>query len=287
MQIKNPMFSKKVLRGLVTSGTETRQGKTSIARHGLKPFLQAIGYEVDFLAVESATHAQGVETKLYKPRDLAELATDLRFLRPTIPGGRRCALVDLGGDYFTALMEEMRQVEGGGVSFDFAVFPVTAVTSVPKFKTMLHELDDAGLQPEQIYLIFNKIDRAWLADSQGFDGIFKHSKQLAEIYGFAQLAGLNVSKAFLPDSQIISRIMDFEADSDSVRRPEFESIFTLAHSEIDYEALANDAIDAGDEKTTKLMATLLHYKGMAAKSVRDYQKAIQTMFSVPEAITAE
>lgn len=109
------VFEKKVLRGLITSGSDTRQGKTSIARHGVKPFMGNFFDEVDFWGVEVEEHAQGVEDRLYKTSDIKVLAKDLRFARPSTPDGTKCVLVDLGGDLFRDLLDEMAQIDGSWV----------------------------------------------------------------------------------------------------------------------------------------------------------------------------
>lgn len=280
----NPLFDKAILRGLITSGSDTRVGKTSITRHGLKPFFGTIYDEVDFWGIEAAEHAQGVESKLFKPSDIKALVRDLRFIRPTVAGGRRCVLVDLGGDLFRELFEEMKQFEGGGLKFDFVVFPVTPVSSLKKFTTMLMELDKVGITANQIFLVYNKIPRRWVADGAGFKGMLDNSKQLKEIDTFAREVGINVSEAYITENTVVPAITDLEQSVDAngamvTAYPELASLDALVRSDKDYEALANQAYDDGDSVEHEAMAQMLFWQEYAQKVAREYQNAVVTAFS--------
>lgn len=277
----NAVLRKPVLRVLVTSGSDTRQTKTSTATHGIKPFLENYYDEVDLWGVELEAHARGVESRLYLPSDIETLAKDLTYARPTVPGGRRALIVDLGGDLFRDLMSEMEAIDGGGLKFDVVIYPITTTADVRKFETMLLSLIDAGIELSTVHVVFNLIKKE--DAKSGFQGITKKFQALGNIAALGRKMGVNVSEAFIQENGLQSQLTQLEMEADEsgslqLKYPELSSMHRLAKSEIDYEGLANKALDENDTETFDRMSKMGYWKQNAIIASKQYALAMQKVF---------
>ncbi|MFG6488262.1 hypothetical protein ACG04R_16365 [Roseateles sp. BYS78W] len=247
----------------VLSGEDTNVGKSTIARHMLRPGLTAVHGSCEYLLVEKVDRdiAEG-EDKRYRPEELKAISLKLAMCRAKKKGA---VVVDVGGGQASAFLAEMKQAQGSEARIDAYIVPVVATMKIDKIIETIEELILIGVPADKLSVVINRAPVGkTVADLVG-DGTFKPLADHAAEYGYRLIS------IALPNNPAVERVrhkvsltLGALADGTADLNAEFERLVA--------EGKDDEAADVFD----------LEYDGGYAKSMRVHMDScFSEIFGIP------
>jgi hypothetical protein len=182
----------------ILSGEDTNVGKSTIARHMLRPGLTAVHGSCEYLLVEKIDRdiAEG-EDKRYRPEELKTISLKLAMCRAKKQGA---IVLDLGGGQAPAFMDEMKQAQGSEARIDLFIHPVVATMKIDKAIETIETILLMGVPPEKLAVVVNRAPIGkTVADLVG-DGTFKPLADHAAEYGYRLIS------VALPNNEAVEKL---------------------------------------------------------------------------------
>lgn len=241
-------------RVLVTSGSVTDVGKTTISKHIASLFRQS-GRQVKFVGVEAE----------HKPMDGEDVRigtgeADVESIIDDIIESADVLIVDVGGAVFGQISDKIAELgDGLFCYFTHAVVPITEDVKEENIIFTIENLINRGLPAEKIYLVFNKVVPSLKT---------KIHKTFVGAISKANDMGANVVDVPIARSELIAKkrglesIFDVNADADAL------------------EAEAKAAVAAGDNVRAEQLAQKVIEADMAKMAASNIEAVLRSIFKV-------
>lgn len=238
----------------ILSGEDTNVGKSTIARHMLRPGLTAVHGSCEYLLVEKIDRdiAEG-EDKRYRPEELKAISLKLAMCRAKKKGA---VVVDVGGGQAPAFLAEMKQAQGSEARIDVYILPVVATMKIDKIIETIEELILIGVPADKLSVVINRAPVGkTVADLVG-DGTFKPLADHAAEYGYRLIS------IALPNNEAVEKL----------RHKVALTVDALAGGTADFNAEFERLAAAGkDDEAAEVFE--LEYMGGVAKSMKVHMDA--------------
>jgi hypothetical protein len=247
----------------ILSGEDTNVGKSTIARHMLRPGLTAVHGSCDYLLVEKMDRdiPEG-EDKRYRPEELKAISLKLAMCRAKKKGA---VVVDVGGGQAPVFLAEMKQAQGSEARIDVYILPVVATMKIDKIIETIEELILIGVPADKLSVVINRAPVGkTVADLVG-DGTFKPLADHAAEYGYRLIS------VALPNNEAVEKL----------RHKVKLTVDSLAGGTADFASEFERLVAAGQDKEAEEVFEL-EYMGGVAKSMKVHMDAcFAEVFGIP------
>jgi hypothetical protein len=236
-------------RVAILSGEDTNVGKSTLARHMLRPGLIAVHGSCQYLLVEKIDRdiAEG-EDKRYNPEELKAISKVLAFCGAKKLGA---VVVDVGGGQAPAFMSELKEAQGSEARIDLFVLPVVATQKVDKIVETIEELLLLGVPAEKLNVVINRAPIGKSVSDLVADGTF------AVLDNHATAMGYRIVSVALPVNEAVERLRDRVT----------LTVDALAGGTADFNAEFERLVAAGQDEEADAVFEL-EYMGGVAKSMK-------------------
>lgn len=168
----------------VVSGEDTDVGKSTLARHALRPALTKLYGECDYLLIERSDRSisEG-ETERFAPDDMPTVLTRCAKARAK----KRGLVLELGGGQNDAAISQIEAYKGSEGRVDQWLFPIRATQKADKVIESITRLISLGVAPEKLAIVVNFVPAGRTASDvidRDMPSLAKHATE----YGYRILA---------------------------------------------------------------------------------------------------
>ena len=238
----------------ILSGEDTNVGKSTIARHMLRPGLTAVHGSCEYLLVEKMDRdiPEG-EDKRYRPEELKAISLKLAMCRAKKNGS---VVVDIGGGQAPVFLAEMKQAQGSEARIDVYVLPVVATMKIDKIIETIEELLLIGVPNDKLAVVINRAPVGKTVADLVAEGTFKPLADHAAEYGY------RVISIALPNNEAVEKL----------RHKVKLTVDSLAGGTADFSAEFERLVaDGKDDEAADVFE--LEYMGGVAKSMKTHMDA--------------
>lgn len=183
----------------VISGEDTNVGKSTLARHMLRPGLKKIHGSCEYLLVEKMDRdINEGEDKRYSPDELKAIMLKLAMCRSKKQGA---VVVDVGGGQAPLFMAAMKEAKGSEARVDVFILPVVATQKIDKVIETIEELLLIGVPADRLCIVVN---RAPIGKT--VDNLVSNNGPFAALATHAKSYGYRLISRALPNNEAIEKI---------------------------------------------------------------------------------